>query len=548
MSSADRQKQFRAWIDRHRLIRGQNSRIAENFGFSNSARIIEGGLFACTNNLQAYSRRISGDPALGTDQFVFLCVLTFPPCDEVYFAIIVNDARAVDAGLIKLSQQVKARNAERAAEGVAEGSVNNNVKIYVTASGRMFFHNGDFMTSLDDVVLDPQCTVDIDNIVFSIWPPSVSARRSLLARDFVGFLGSLVGSGKVTEATVWPDEGGVPDSMRRMPSAIPLGDIEERVRNLGGYYRDQEVRRFHAALNFLPHKHFVILSGVSGTGKTQLALKYARAVHGMVSNDAPDPLLFVCPVRPEWTDPTGLTGYFDVLSGQYVVPPFLEAVLVATAQRNCPVFVVLDEMNIARVEYYFSDVLSCMETGTALQLHSSSVPLHGSTGGTIRAALPLPPNLFIIGTINIDETTSPVSDKILDRASVIDLNRVDVPGFLDYLKDNEPALAAACDACRGELVGLHDLLAPQGLGFGYRVAEEFVRYFEFASRLPENEPQTVLDDLVIQRILVKLRGGQNQRSLLEQLTVRFENRSRPARLVDRMTGDLDEFGSFQAAR
>jgi 5-methylcytosine-specific restriction protein B len=62
-------------------------------------------------------------------------------------------------------------------------------------------------------------------------------------------------------------------------------------------------------MNFLLHKHFVILAGLSGTGKTLLAIKYARAVHGFGLN-VPDPFLFVCPVRPEWTDPTGLTGYY----------------------------------------------------------------------------------------------------------------------------------------------------------------------------------------------------------------------------------------------
>jgi len=177
------------------------------------------------------------------------------------------------------------------------------------------------------------------------------------------------------------------------------------------------VRRFHAPLNFLTHKHFVILSGLSGTGKTQLALRYAHAVHGLTDPKITDPFLFICAVRPEWTDPTGLTGYYDVLSNRYVVPPFLEAVLLATAHPHSPVFVVLDEMNLARVEYYFSDVLSAIETREALQLHSNSVPLEGSTGTSIRAALPLPTNLYIIGTINVDETTNPVSDKVLDRLS-----------------------------------------------------------------------------------------------------------------------------------
>src|SRR6185437_9270998 len=156
----------------------------------------------------------------------------------------------------------------------------------------------------------------------------------------------------------------------------------------------------------------VILSGLSGTGKTQLALKYARAVHGLSSNDVKDPLLFVVPVRPEWTDPTGLTGYYDVLSNRYSVPSFLEAVLVATAHRESPVFVVLDEMNLARVEHYFSDVLSCIETGEVLPLHAHGVPLEGSNGTAVPSALPMPPNLYIAGTINIDETTNPVSDKV----------------------------------------------------------------------------------------------------------------------------------------
>ena len=155
--------------------------------------------------------------------------------------------------------------------------------------------------------------------------------------------------------------------MRRMPATIPLGEIVGAVSELGGHYPGGEVGRFHAGLNFLERKHFVILSGLSGTGKTVLALAYARAVHGVPDMRAPDPFLSVCPVRPEWTDPTGLTGYYHVLSNRYVVPPFLEAVMLATAHEDSPVFVVLDEMNLARVEYHLSDVLSCIETGQPLQ-------------------------------------------------------------------------------------------------------------------------------------------------------------------------------------
>src|SRR5262249_55673689 len=156
----------------------------------------------------------------------------------------------------------------------------------------------------------------------------------------------------------------------------------------------------------------------------------ARAVHGVGQPDGPDPLLFVCPVRPEWTDPTGLTGYYDQLSDRYVVPRFLEAVLVATAHRDSPVFVVLDEMNLGRVEHYFSDVLSCMETGEDLQLHAHGIPKEGTTGTSIPAAIRLPSNLYITGTINVDETTNPVSNKVLDRAVAIDMSQVGLSGFL----------------------------------------------------------------------------------------------------------------------
>ena len=153
-------------------------------------------------------------------------------------------------------------------------------------------------------------------------------------------------------------------------------------------------------------------------------------------------------MRPEWTDPTGLTGYYDVLSNRYVVPPFLEAVLLATAYPDSPVFVVLDEMNLARVEYYFSDVLSAIETGEALLLHANSVPLEGTTGTSIRAELPLPPNLYITGTVNVDETTNAVSDKVLDRAVVIDMSAVDLAGFLAGLETREPSLARRAPPAR----------------------------------------------------------------------------------------------------
>jgi 5-methylcytosine-specific restriction enzyme B len=253
-------------------------------------------------------------------------------------------------------------------------------------------------------------------------------------------------------------------------------------------------------------------------------------------------------VRPEWTDPTGLTGYYDVLSNRYVVPPFLEAVLLATAHRDSPVFVILDEMNLARVEYYLSDVLSCIETQKSLQLHSSGVPLEGSTGTPVRAALPVPHNLFLIGTINIDETTNPVSDKVLDRAIVIDMSAVDIPGFLDDLQARDTSLKPARDASGPKLQAVHQLMAAQGLGFGYRVTEEAIRYHAFATDKLSEDAAAITDALMVQKVLVKLRGSERQRSMLTELRKALGGLPRSEAFLDRLLNDLDEFGSFQAAR
>lgn len=568
MTASQRQQQFEQALAAQLDI-DPTARVAKNFGFSNSARVIEGGLFACTSNQASYSVKLAKGTIDPSKQFVFLCVLSFPPQDEVYFSIIVNEeANRVNRGLLKLYEEGLRRQEE-----TGGGGISNNVKFYVTNDGNIFFHNYDFRESLlpggVSGELDSERMAKVDAIHFAIWPPATTAHRSLIAREFVGYLGSLIGRERVHELRVWDDGQAVGADMQRMPASIPLPEIEAAVAQLGGYYPGGEVRRFHAALNFLPHKHFVILSGLSGTGKTQLALNYARAVHGVMDANSLDPLLVVCPVRPEWTDPSGLTGYFDVLSNRYMVPPFLEAVLLATAHRNSPVFVVLDEMNLSRVEYYLSDVLSAMEAREPLRLHSSGVPLEGSTGITIPSELPLPHNLFIIGTINIDETTNPVSDKVLDRAMVIDMSDIDLAGFFEQLGKRFPELAAACDACQNHLVATHDLLVSHGQGFGYRVAEEVVRYHAFAAthlvptvtQLAEgpgnyqlfssqvlSSKDAVSDDLMIQKILVKLRGAERQRSLLTGLQKAMQNLPRSQVFLARLLGDLDEFGSFQASR
>jgi len=560
MNLAERQREF---TDAARTHFGATklTRLSRLFGVSNSAKIIEGGIQLGVANLDSARDEDDG--------FLFACVLKFPPEDEVYFAVLVRSAKAQ---LLTRLAEMKALGAAARAAGeeppasesedeneesstvVAVSPIryshrNNLVAVYVASSdGRIYLRNARFWDSLSIDLTPFGPAVEADGIVVALYPPAVSARRSLLAREFVGYLGHLVGREKVHELRVWPDEYTLSPAMRRMPASIAVGAIEDAVGKLGGWYPGGEVQRYHGALNFLKDKHFVILSGLSGTGKTRLALQYARAVHGVATNDGTDPLLFVCPVRPEWTDPTGLTGYNDVLSNRYVVPPFLEAVLVATAYRDSPVFVVLDEMNLARVEYYLSDVLSCIETQEPLQLHSNGIPLEGSTGIPVPAAIPMPSNLFITGTINVDETTNPVSNKVLDRAIVIDMSRVDLAGFLKSLEEQSPGLAAARAAVEPVLLAVQTQLTEHGLGFGYRVAEEVVRYHAFAAVHLASTPDEITDGMMAQKVLVKLRGAERQRPLLSGLRKTLAGMPQSEDLLTRLTADLDEFGSFQATR
>lgn len=558
MNLDERQQRFLEASQKH-FKTSKAVRPRELFGVSNSAKIVEGGIQLGVVNLD----NVKDD----TEALIFGCVMRFPPEDEVYFAVLVRKDRASFlarlTGMKKLGAAAKAAGAGPAdllSDGAGEeapeapgatirySARNNVVPIYLARDGRLWLRNAGFWDSLAFDMSPFGPATEPDEIVVALYPPTASARRSLLAREFIGWLGSLVGSQKLHELPVWTDTATLSPAMRRMPASIPVADIEAAVSALGGHYPNGEVRRFHAALNFLPHKHFVILSGLSGTGKTQLALKYARAVHGLTSNTGDDPLIFECPVRPEWTDPTGLTGYFDVLTNRYVVPTFLEAVLVATAHRESPVFVILDEMNLARVEYYLSDVLSCMETGGRLQLHSNSVPLEGTTGAGIRAELPLPANLFIIGTINVDETTNPVSDKVLDRASVIDMSTVDIPGFLASLVDRYPELRDARATSEAKLTEIHGLMQSSGLGFGYRLIEEFVRYHAFDAAHLKSAGADVTDQLLVQKVLVRLRGDERQRTLLTGLDKACEGLPRAQAFVRRLLTDLDAFGSFQAMR
>src|SRR5699024_10599738 len=192
--------------------------------------------------------------------------------------------------------------------------------------------------------------------------------------------------------------------------------IHNYILSKGFNYEKDEVINLYLSLKTKP---FVILSGISGTGKTKMVQWFAESVGATEENGR----FFLIPIRPDWNDGSDLLGYVDI-KGEFKEGPLTKVIKKAEKNPELPFFVLLDEMNLARVEYYFSDILSVMESRRWKDGKvTSSNLLSKETAGT---NIKLSNNLYIIGTVNMDETTHPFSKKVLDRANTIEFNRVDL--------------------------------------------------------------------------------------------------------------------------
>lgn len=158
----------------------------------------------------------------------------------------------------------------------------------------------------------------------------------------------------------------------------------------------------------------MILAGISGTGKTRLVKLFAEALGATRDNGR----FRLIPVRPDWSDPADLLGYKD-LSGRFQPGPMMQVFVEARQpeNRHQPYFICLDEMNLARVEHYFSDLLSVLETQEwregeiQTQALISPATLGNPEDERTYGGLGIPENVFLIGTVNMDETTHPFSKK-----------------------------------------------------------------------------------------------------------------------------------------
>lgn len=295
----------------------------------------------------------------------------------------------------------------------------------------------------------------------------------------------------------------------------------------------------------LPGDHFFVdfeLKDEQTIGKVSIWSELPLSEAKEVVIEAPNHLFL--PVRPDWRDGKALIGYHNPLSGEYVRTDFLEFVLNAAddyraGNRNA-FLVILDEMNLAHVEYYFADVLSVIESGRDSDGWTvEGIPLAvGEEDADLPERLHLPPNLYVVGTVNMDETTHPFSPKVLDRAFTIELTEVDFAGYpppasggIELGDAEKQALLNAFTQLgrypridksdihdvvnthgrfRADLQSLNTSLRRSRMHFGYRVFDEITQFVFNAKENGLFSVEEAFDHAVLMKVLPKFNGSRGK--------------------------------------
>jgi hypothetical protein len=315
-----------------------------------------------------------------------------------------------------------------------------------------------------------------------------------------------------TDLTLSPDEG--------LNYAETVKRIHTYIFSKGFQYSLKDIANFYLSLKAKP---FVIIAGISGTGKTQLVRQFADAIQAEFTQ---------IPVKPDWTDNSDLIGYKN-LDGNFQEKELIKVIAKASLKENANkiYIVLLDEMNLARVEHYFSDFLSIIETrrkesGTTI----TDYILHETEVGNKKelANLYFPANFYLVGTVNMDETTHPFSRKVLDRANSIELNEV----YLDWINNNsavekltdidnnflKPLYVTSNDLeiehkeiltdILLKLKKINDILKSADLQFGYRIRDEICFYVLYQRDIKDIMPDDdAFDYQIMQKILPRIQGS-----------------------------------------
>lgn len=310
-------------------------------------------------------------------------------------------------------------------------------------------------------------------------------------------------------------------------------------------------------------KPFMLLAGISGTGKSRIVRKLAQATtsqpyaneYDRWSDNRPENFELI-QVKPNWHNSMDVVGFYSNISKKYEFTPFVEFIVKAWQHKDTPYFLCLDEMNLAPVEEYFAEFLSAIESRSTDENgdyvtdpiikpfkdfgkeaceemlkhllgeahHTESNPLAQQFS---EKGLTLPPNLMVMGTVNMDETTFTFSRKVLDRAISVEMNEVDYDKFLsgeteqfplltDYnelLVDRPQKASEVKDDIDGEKVmaylkDVNALLEDTPFKLGYRASNEAMLYVAANKVLAGDQfsMASALDDFTLMKILSRIEG------------------------------------------
>lgn len=319
-----------------------------------------------------------------------------------------------------------------------------------------------------------------------------------------------------------------------------LSEIAAFINAKGFKYDDYLLKNFYLSLRTKP---FVLLAGTSGTGKTRLVRLFAEAIGAYGSGRYKQ-----IAVKPDWSDSTDLFGHVN-LDNKFVPGAIIDFIKKASDDPDkLPYILCLDEMNLARVEYYFSDFLSIMETRDWDEeeiVTDNLVPKICYSGDEeaekLYSDLMIPENLYIVGTVNMDETTFPFSKKVLDRANTIEFSYVnlELPDEISVKKaeqvevDNEflrasyLKLRTDCTDKWEEVKNINDkissineILKKGDAHFGYRMRDEIVFYMLYNEELTLLDEKEAFDNQIMQKILPRIQGSsESTANLLRELFI-----------------------------
>ena len=323
-------------------------------------------------------------------------------------------------------------------------------------------------------------------------------------------------------------------------------------------------------LSALRTKPFVLLAGISGTGKSRIVRKLAQATNPKTyakeedrwKDNRPDNFELI-QVKPNWHNSMDVVGFYSSVSKRYEFTPFVRFIVKAWQHLDTPYFLCLDEMNLAPVEEYFAEFLSAIESRSfdengnyitdpiikpfnefedevkSKMLNELFKGKEFTEGMRLaeqfsNSGLTLPPNLMVMGTVNMDETTFTFSRKVLDRAMSMEMNEVDYDAFLSGETETMPILTAfnsllfdrpqkateVKDDIEAErivayLKSINALLEGTPFKLGYRAANEAMLYVSACQDFANDgfKLENALDEFTLMKILSRIEGDDSRLTL-----------------------------------